>query len=228
MNPQPLFAMPLRQLLVAAIVAIVTPAPTLAGPADPLATPPATAGKFVERPASAETLKQLRTGGFVLYMRHGNTDNSRADRVPSIDLADCATQRPLTEEGRQVAARVGAAIRKARIPIGEILSSPLCRAKETTEAAFPGLQYRVDDGLMYVSNLTDTQKAPIIANTRQLLSSPVGGGTNRLLVAHAPNLMDLIGYFPREGTLVIFRPDESGGFDYVASIPPALWPELQR
>lgn len=187
------------------------------------------ASTFVEVPANAELLAKVRGGGFVLYLRHGYTDNSHADRVPDVDLNDCSTQRPLTEEGRQLARRVGEAISKARLPIGEIRISPLCRAKESAAAAFPGKPVTIDKLLMYTANLTDVQKVPIIANTRSLLSAATPPGSNRLLVAHAPNLMDLIGYFPKEGTLVIFRPKgEKDGFDYIASIPPALWSELLR
>ena len=48
-------------------------------------------------------------------------------------------------------------------------------------------------------------------------------------MAHAPNLMDLMGYFPKEGTLVVFRPlGEAAGFEYIASIPAAQWGELLR
>ena len=127
-----------------------------------------------------------------------------------------------------MAARVGEALRRAKIPIGDIHVSPLCRVRESTLAAFPGQSHVVDRDLMYTANLTAGQKAPIIARTRKLLSSPVAGGRNRLLVAHGPNLMDLIGYFPKEATLVVFRPKGEGRFDYVASIPPGLWPELLR
>ena len=194
----------------------------------PVASLPPAAARFVEHTASAETIRQLRAGGFALYLRHGYTDNTRADRVPSVDLNDCSTQRPLTEEGRQVAARVGEALRRAKIPIGDIHVSPLCRVRESTLAAFPWQIHVVDRDLMYTANLTAGQKAPIIARTRKLLSSPVAGGRNRLLVAHGPNLMDLIGYFPKEATLVVFRPKGEGRFDYVASIPPGLWPELLR
>ncbi|WP_300438376.1 histidine phosphatase family protein [Zoogloea sp.] len=196
-----------------------------AAAADPATRPPA---RFVEVFATQQTLQSLRAGGFVLYLRHGNTDNTRADRVPSVDLNDCATQRPLTEEGRQVAARVGEAIRKARIPVAEIRISPMCRVRDTVAIAFPGQAAISDKNLMYTANLTDVQKAPIIANTRHLLSAPVPPGTNRVLVAHAPNLMDLIGYFPREATLVVFRPMGAAGFEYVASVAPAQWPELLR
>jgi phosphohistidine phosphatase SixA len=194
--------------------------------ADAAGAAPAAAAKFVEVPAVAATLEQVRHGGFVLYMRHGRTDNSKPDRFPAVDLADCSTQRPLNEDGRRMAADVGDAIRKAGLPIGEIRISPLCRVKETAAAAFPQRSAEIDENLMYTANLTDGQKAPIIANTRRLLSMPVPAGSNRLLIAHAPNLMDLIGYFPKEGTVVIFRPKGDGGFDYVASIPPGLWDGL--
>lgn len=185
-----------------------------------------TAPQFVERLATAKTLVQLRQGGYALYLRHAPTDNSKPDRLPSVDLNDCSTQRPLTEEGRMLATRVGKAIRAARIPIGSIHISPLCRVKDTAAAAFPGRKVQVELNLMYTGNLTAAQKAPIVANTRRLLSEPVAPGSNRLLIAHAPNLMDLMGYFPKEATLVVLRPRGEAGFDYVASIPPDLWAEL--
>ncbi|HEY9194213.1 MAG TPA: histidine phosphatase family protein [Methyloversatilis sp.] len=216
-------------LLACCFVLVVTRVVSAAESTGPVlqGLPPPSSAKFVEIPATAETLAQLRTGGFVLYLRHGKTDNTKADRVPTVDLNDCSTQRPLTEEGREIEAAVGLAMRKARIPIGEFRVSPLCRARESAAAAFPMLAPTVDNNLMYVANFTDAEKAPIIANTRRLLATPVAAGSNRLLLAHAPNLMDLIGYFPKEGTLVVFRPN-GDGFEYVASIPPDLWTRLLR
>ena len=215
--------------LLAALLALtsssVLPAQSLAAGSAASAAAPAS---FTEVAATAALLAQVRAGGFVLYLRHGTTDNSRADRMPAVDLADCSTQRPLTVDGRQLARQVGEFMRRARLPIAEIRSSPLCRAKETAAAAFPGKAVTIDNLLMYTANLTDAQKAPIIANTRRLLSAPLAPGENRLLVAHAPNLMDLIGYFPKEGTLVIFRPKGDAGFDYLGSVAPARWTELLR
>jgi phosphohistidine phosphatase SixA len=188
------------------------------------AEPPA----FVEKPVTPELIEQLRAGGYVLYLRHGATDTSRPDRVPSVDLDDCSTQRPLTEEGARIVAEVGKAIRKARIPVGEIFSSPLCRAKESALAAF-GANFVIDNLLMYTANMTTEEKKPVIDKTHALLSAPVSAGTNRVLVAHAPNLMDLIGYFPKpEGTLVVFKPLGDGGFEYLGNIAPEQWREVLR
>lgn len=201
--------------------------PLSAAAAEPQAfveKPPA----FVEKPVTPELIEQVRAGGYVLYLRHGATDTSRPDRVPSVDLNDCATQRPLTEEGRRVVGEVGKAIRKAKIPVGEILSSPLCRAKESALAAF-GPNFATDIMLMYSSNMTSEEKKPRIEVARALISAPVPAGTNRVLVAHAPNLMDLMGYFPKpEGTLVVFRPLGDGGFEYLGNIAPQQWQEVLR
>lgn len=183
---------------------------------------------FTEKPATAEMLAGLRAGGYTLYLRHGYTDNTRSDRSPAVDLNDCTTQRPLNEEGRKLATDIGQSIRKAKIPIAEIHASPLCRVRDTVAAAFPGRASTIDDKLMYVANFTDEQKQPIIRNTRWLLSQPVTNGSNRLIVAHAPNLMELLGYFPKEGTLVIFKPQGDDRFEYVASVPPSAWPALLR
>ena len=217
--------MRLPLLLACALIAMAPAAQA----ADVAASAPAASARFVEIPATAATLDEARRGGFVLYLRHGSTDNSRADLFPGLDLADCATQRVLTEDGRRMATRVGKAMHKARLPVAEIRVSPLCRTRDTAALAFPGQAAEVDPNLMYTANLTSSEKAPILAKTRELLSTPVAAGGNRLIIAHGPNLMDLIGYFPKEGTLVIFRPQggrANGTFRYVASVAPGAWPDL--
>lgn len=181
---------------------------------------------FVVKPATAAIIRQLREGGYVLYMRHGNTDTSRPDQLPAVDLNDCSTQRPLTAAGRRVVANVGKEVRKRKIPVGEIFSSPMCRAKESALAAF-GPKYTVNNLLMYTSNMSNEEKAPALEMTRELISKPVAGKTNRVLVAHAPNLMDIFGYFPKpEGVVVIFKPMGDRNFKYIASIAPAEWKSI--
>ena len=181
---------------------------------------------FVKKNATIETLKQLQAGGFVLYMRHGPTDTSRPDRVPRVDLNDCSTQRPLTEAGRAESAAVGQSLRQAKIPIGEVQTSPMCRTKQSAIAAF-GKNPEINQGLMYTSNLTSQEKVPKIKTLRRLLSTPVAAGTNLVLVAHAPNLMDVMGYFVKpETTVVVFKPLGKQGFEYLGSIEPQQWKGL--
>jgi phosphohistidine phosphatase SixA len=181
---------------------------------------------FQEKIATPELLNQLQQGGFVLYVRHGNTDNSRPDRVPSVDLNDCNTQRVLNDIGQTVTKQVGDYLRQAAIPVGEVFSSPMCRAKNSAMNAFG--HFTLEPAIMYTGGMTSAQKIPVLAKTRELISKPVATGTNRFLVAHAPNMMDLMGYFPKEATLVIFKPKGHSQFDYLGSIRPQDWPELLK
>jgi len=185
---------------------------------------------FQEKMATPELLAEVRKGGYVLYMRHGTTDNSRPDRAPAVDLNDCNTQRVLNDDGRKLAVTIGKAIAKANIPVGEVFHSPLCRARESAELAFPALRGKLKPelNLAYTANLTAEEKKPVLAATRTLVSTPVPAGTNRVLVAHAPNMADLMGYFVKpEGTVVVLRPLGSDKFEYLGSIPPTLWASLK-
>lgn len=189
--------------------------------------PGALPGAFVEVPATLQTLQQLRAGGYVLFLRHGATDNTRPDRTPAVDLDDCSTQRPLNAQGWAQQLALGQALRRAHIPVTELRISPLCRTRDSARAAFPGLKPVVDPLLIYAANLTEAEKAPVVANTRRWLSVSVPPGQNRVLLAHASNLMEVMGYFPQESMLVVLRPKgEQHGFEYVASIPHGAWARL--
>ena len=176
--------------------------------------------------ATGETIRSLKQGGYVLYMRHAASDTSKPDRAPDVDLKDCATQRPLSDKGRLQAAYIGQAIRALGIPIGEVLVSPYCRVRETAELAFGG-SYTVRPSLMSTSNLSEKEKRPLLEDLRALLAKPVPDGTNRLLLSHNAPLMDAVGIFPKpEGVVLVFRPNGKGGADHVATITPDAWDGL--
>src|SRR5205085_549630 len=86
--------------------------------------------------APAPLLSELRKAGFVIYLRHAQTDRSREDaRQP--DLKDCSTQRVLSREGEKQADELAEAIRKLGVPVGQVFCSPYCRTMETARRAFP-------------------------------------------------------------------------------------------
>jgi phosphohistidine phosphatase SixA len=187
---------------------------------------PATARAQEAPRATRETIQALKQGGYVLYMRHAASDTSKPDRAPEVDLKDCATQRPLSDDGRRQAAHIGKAIRALGIPIGEILVSPYCRVKETAELAFGG-SYTVRPSLRSTSNMSEAGKGPLLEDLRALLAKPVPHGGNRLLLSHNAPLMDAVGIFPKpEGVVLVFRPNGKGGADRVATITPDEWDRL--
>jgi phosphohistidine phosphatase SixA len=187
---------------------------------------PAAAEEHLAVEPSPELLSALQQGGFVFYLRHGPTDTSIPDQVP-VDFNDCSSQRPLSEEGRQVMQEVAQHMARHAWPVEDpILVSPFCRAKETAQIVLGTQPYEVDELLRYTAAMTDDEKRPVVEHTGKMLSLPVEGNANRMIVAHGPNLADLMDYFPPEGTLVIFSPLDEEGYLYHASIPPDLWTSL--
>jgi hypothetical protein len=78
----------------------------------------------------------LRSGGHVIYLRHAR---SVMHAEPAIrDLADCAWQRNLSEEGRAQAAELGERVRSLGLPVGEVLSSAFCRCRDTVSRSAKG------------------------------------------------------------------------------------------
>src|SRR5262245_646254 len=78
--------------------------------------------------------KLLRGGGQVLLIRHASTTPGVGD-PEGFKLEDCATQRNLSEQGRAEARRLGEAVRRNRIPIERVASSPWCRCLDTAQLA---------------------------------------------------------------------------------------------
>src|SRR5687768_7239726 len=78
----------------------------------------------------APLVAALRKGGYTLYFRHTATDFSQNDSAMT-RYDDCASQRNLTELGRQQARAIGDAVRALELPIGDVLASPFCRTVET-------------------------------------------------------------------------------------------------
>ncbi len=202
------------------LLCLLAAMPLLASDAPP---PP-----FNEQMATPELLAELRGGGYLLYLRHGYTDNSRPDQFPHVDLNDCLTQRPLNDAGRELMRQVGESLRAAEIPLSRILVSPMCRTVESAQLAV-GEEFEQVESLMYSANMTSEEKAPRIAALRQMMQQPIPEGGNTLFIAHAPNMADLIGFFIRpEGNLLIFRQEGPEGFSYLASIHPDHWATLLK
>jgi broad specificity phosphatase PhoE len=97
-------------------------------------------------PGLRSVLGELRRGGFVVYFRHAMTDQAGASDEEA-NLARCETQRNLSLEGREQAARIGQAFRALGIPVGVVTSSPFCRCKDSARLAFG--QFTVSDHLHF-------------------------------------------------------------------------------
>lgn len=146
----------------------------------------------------------LREGGLNLYFRHGITDRSQLD---SGRRGDRAGQRNLSETGRVQATRLGEAFRILNIPVAEVLSSEVFRARDTAELAFGSA--RIEPELI-ADDYTPDNAAEDARRVSRRLAEPVTGG-NRVMVGHIVPLGMILGRslaqaeFP-EGAAAVFRP----------------------
>ena len=148
----------------------------------------------------------MQDGGKVIYMRHGATNQSEVDTGR---LGDRAGQRNLSTAGIAQAKALGDAFRSLQIPMGQILASPVFRARDTGELAF-GERVQVTMDLV-ADDYAGQNVSAMINATRRLLRTLTPPGDNRILIGHrTPLEMVLERSFPDtvlpEGAMAVFLP----------------------
>ena len=66
-----------------------------------------------------QLVQSLRSGGYVIVVRHGATLSDQAD-TDTFNFNDIAKQRNLNERGKELAKTFGDAIRQVGIPVGDV------------------------------------------------------------------------------------------------------------
>ena len=162
----------------------------------------------------AALLADLRQGGYVLYLRHAETETALEAEVH--DLGDCNWQRNLSEYGREQAVAIGARFRELGIAFSRIEASPFCRTRETAELAF-GRSPVLNRDLYYHAS----QTLPEIDATTEKLKARLGkrpADGNLALVGHAPTMREAAKVELPEGHGALVRPNGDGTFRVVARV----------
>jgi len=151
---------------------------------------------------SSEALwSQLKDGGQVILIRHTLTTPGVGD-PPGMRLADCGTQRNLSEEGRAHARRIGEEFRRRGIPVERVLSSPWCRCLETARLAFGKAE--VSQPLSNLFGRHENRESQV-QRMREILKQKFKG--NLVLVTHGSTILALTGVSPGTGEMVIVSRD---------------------
>ena len=172
--------------------------------------------------SGAALVKSLQGGGYVIVMRHASSpgvvpDKPNPDNVPP--------ERQLDEKGRSTATAMGDALRRLKIPIGEVLTSSTYRARETARLAQlpnPRSAPELGEGPQSMQGaVAPAQTEWLQKKVREL---PRGGNT--LLLTHVPNITAA---FPEatpaaaEGEALVFGSDGKGGARLVGRIKIEEW-----
>ena len=161
------------------------PPPAMAVPAKATATPP--------KDMARETAEAMRGGGYILLIRHGRRE--QWDSINAFDTFELATGVDasttsfknavcLTPQGLEEGRMVGKILRLAGVPIGTVVSSPSCRARQTAMMAFDRIDI-TSIALMQVTLLNRDNTPEFKEELGKLLRSvPVAAGTNTAIVGH--------------------------------------------
>jgi len=181
----------------------------------------------------AKLVRQIQSGGYILYMRHAPTEPKTADKNKhykdggfSVDFSNCQTQRNLSERGKVVAKALKNHFERLQIPVGKVSTSPYCRTLDTAKMVFD--DYVIDPNLAYSLSEEAEESARlgkhlvaefIAANTEQ---------TNAVFVGHSTNLREGLGVWPKpEGVVAVFK-QSANNIVYLGMITPTDWLLLER
>lgn len=147
--------------------------------------------------------QKLRAGGVTVLMRHAATTPGIGD-PPGFTLNQCATQRNLSDKGRQDARAIGAAFKERGVNPGAVWSSRWCRCLDTAKLAFgraepePSLDSMFEDDDKAASAKLRDLRARLAARRET---------TPLVLVTHDVNIRALTGasLAPGEMVLTILR-----------------------
>jgi hypothetical protein len=171
--------------------------------------------------SGAALVAELREGGYVLYMRHASTDMSQNDRNMR-SYEDCATQRNLTDKGREEARAVGAQLKRLKVPVSEVLASPMCRTMETARLALGKAQPSFEVRGGPASRDDPKRYEPL----RKLLAAPVRNGGNRFISSHGNPFYSVAGPpYLAEGEIAVVRP-RGDRFEIAARLRVEDWAAL--
>ena len=171
-------------------------------------------------------LAALRQGGYVLVMRHASSPREAPDRQTA-NPDNTKMERQLDAAGRAGATAMGDALRRLKVPVGAVLTSPTYRALETVKyagLANPRPVSELGDGGQSMQGVPEAQAAWLLAKVAEV---PVQGNT--IIVTHMPNIARA---FPTwgpvdDGETVIVRPDGKGGMTVVARVKIEQWAGLR-
>jgi phosphohistidine phosphatase SixA len=177
-------------------------------------------------PEVMQLVQMIQKGGYTIFFRHERTGMTEIirDRLP-YDFTNCDGQRMLSPAGIASSQEVGQAFRILNIPIEQVLSSPICRSKDTAKLAFQ--DFKVTNQLMVQNEALKRTKDDVAQDLAMLVNQPHRPNQNVILVGHLGNTLPIT-VLPSEGEAIVLKPDGKGGIAVVGRVIAAHWGDVVR
>ncbi len=161
------------------------------------------AGSFAD--TEAGLLALVKKGSHVALMRHAIAPGTGDPQNFSID--DCATQRNLSDEGRQQATNTGEFLRANGIENLAVYTSQWCRCVETATL----LRYDKVEDLPFLNSFYQRREREKSQTTElQNWLVELDKDVSTLLVTHQVNITALTGVYPSSGEIVVVEVTDGG------------------
>ena len=156
-------------------------------------------GRADDKTAAHAMVRELRKGGFLLYFRHGNRE--KWDSVIAFDIHEVATRQDasrstyrdavcLSPQGREEALMIGQILELAQVPVGHVVASPVCRARQTAQLAFGRLD-ETEVALVHTPVVNQDNELAFKEGLRKVLTEvTLRPGTNTVISAHENTIVN--------------------------------------
>jgi broad specificity phosphatase PhoE len=151
-------------------------------------------------PEEGRLVEAVRQGGVVILLRHSATEPGVGD-PPGFSLSDCATQRNLSDGGREQARRLGEWFKQNRIVPTSVRNSPWCRTRETSMLAFG----RTEDWRALSNLINDGSNRP--EQTREVREAIAASADKAIdiYVSHGVSISAFVDVYLQQGEFVAVR-----------------------
>lgn len=180
-------------------------------------------------------VRELRNGGYVLYLRHGALLPTTFDKVVAGEWwKDCQNTKRIGPAVHAEMRAIAESLSRQRIAIHDVLSSEFCSAYDTAillGVAVPQRNAALND----ITVLGKQAQAPVAVKTyaariQQLFIAAAPTRSNRVLVGHAlptsiihPALSTL-----PEGHTAVFKMEPGNRFHYITTLSPGQWQAIGK
>lgn len=153
-----------------------------------------------ESSAATDATAALRRGGVAVLLRHAATEPGIGD-PPGFRLGECATQRQLSEAGREQARRIGAWFSARGLAPADVRSSAWCRCLDTATLAFGRARAWTPLNSFFEDRSVESARSAALREALRRL--PVTGF--EVWVTHQVNISALTGVSPGTGEALVVR-----------------------
>ena len=179
-------------------------------------------------------IRELRNGGYVLYVRNGAVLPGSTDNITSGEWwKDCQNTKRIGPEVQAQMRAIAGALSRQRIIVHEVISSEFCRAFDTAGLlglAAPQRNAALNDftslsNKLQGSTSSGNSLANYTAGIQQLLAKPTPPRANRILVGHSlpPSIIHPALSTVQEGHTAIFKVETGNRFHYITTLSPGQW-----